>query len=273
MLRAGQVLVSKYEVVEFLGKGGMGEVYRARDLAHNRQLVAVKKIRGEILSDVESRERFRREIESTFSIRHQNIVEGIEYIHEPDLEAYVMEYVDGGDLAALIKARPARRVAVSVLRDILSGLSMIHDAGMVHRDLKPENILLTKQLSAKISDFGAARFLGSSTLTREGLWIGTPLYIAPEYVETGESDQRGDIFSWGVLAYQLLSGQSPYHSNTKAGIIAERFNAPQDIRDLNRKLPSKLCDVVRKAMCVRLSERYQDARDILADLDAFGDEK
>ena len=267
-LSNGRVLAGRYEILNLIGAGGMGEVYLAKDTSSVKRIVAVKNLRSEHQGDLERR-RFRREIENSFKLKHPNIVEGLDYIEEDDVHAYVMEYVEGGDLTSLLRAHAPWRRLLPILRGILSGLEAIHDAGIVHRDLKPGNILLTKELTPKISDFGAARIAGSSTITTEGLWIGTPLYIAPEYVETGESDHRGDIFAWGVLAYQLLSGRAPYLSKTKPELIAERFKTPQDIETLNKSLPDQLTLIVRKAMNVRLCERYQTAREAMADLDAI----
>jgi len=269
-LRVGQIIKGHYEILRLIGRGGMGEVYKARDKALSGQIVAIKNINTELLKQGDLKKRFQREIISAFSLHHPNIVRGIEYIDEEGLDAFAMEYVNGGDLLSFMKGRPDHRRAMPVLVGILLGLAAIHDAGMVHRDLKPENILLTTELLPKISDFGAARFLGSQSITQEGVWLGTPMYIAPEYIETGEMDERGDIFAWGVIAYELIAGRSPYQAKTKTDLITARFSKAPTVIEVNGKIPLALSLIIEKAMEVRILERYQSVRELLKDLEGLG---
>ena len=137
-----------------------------------------------------------------------------------------MEFVDGSDLSEMMRRnRVDWRRAVEILLQIASGLDAIHKAGIVHRDLKPENMLIATDGTVKISDFGVARLKGSITLTQAGAMVGTPKYVSPEYIETGECDHRGDIYALGVIGFELLAGRSPFRSTTRVSMMMERFKS------------------------------------------------
>ncbi|MBX7143564.1 MAG: serine/threonine protein kinase [Oligoflexia bacterium] len=268
-LEPGSLFGGRYEVIRHLGAGGMGSVYLACDPRHRDFLVALKVLYPGVIKSEETRVRFRNEIIASYRINHRNIVRAYEYFDESEYQAYAMEYVDGGDLHdRMQKGAMSPALVIDILRQIAGGLEAVHSEGIVHRDLKPENILLTKRGIVKITDFGVARLRGSQTLTQDGAMVGTPKYVAPEYIETGESDQRGDIFAVGVIGYEMLAGQSPYRADSRMSLLAERFKA--EVPDLQKICPScplGLVRVIEKAMQVRLSERYQTAEELRRDLE------
>lgn len=266
----GSTFGGRFEILKSLGAGGMGAVYLCCDLKHREFLVALKIIYPGIIRTQAARERFRNEIVASYRLNHRNIVRAYEFFDEDDFQAYAMEYVDGGDLASLMKkGRIAPLKVIDIVKQIASGLEAIHQNGIVHRDLKPENILITKAGVVKISDFGVARLRGSSTLTQAGAIVGTPKYVSPEYIEMGECDHRGDIYAVGVMAYEMLAGASPFKSNTKTSMMLERFSfRPEEMTAaLGPSCPQALAKAVQKAIAVNLAVRYQSAAELRQDLE------
>ncbi|MCB0339876.1 MAG: serine/threonine protein kinase, partial [Bdellovibrionales bacterium] len=229
-LDPGHLVGGRYEVIRCVGAGGMGAVYLACDPNYREFLVALKILYPGIIKSPETRERFRNEIVASYRVNHKNVVRAYEYFDEGDIQAYAMEYIDGGDLSEWIldedgnlHALPLEDV-VRILHQIACGIEAIHAAGIVHRDLKPENILLTKDGVAKISDFGVARLSGGISLTAVGAMVGTPKYVSPEYVELGECDHRGDLFAVGIMGFELLTGRTPFHAESRVSVMMERFH-------------------------------------------------
>jgi serine/threonine protein kinase len=186
-----------------------------------------------------------------------------------------MEYVSGGDLLSLIKREPLTpEKSARFLNQIASALEAIHAAGIVHRDLKPENILITTDEQVKLADFGVARLRGSQTLTQAGAMVGTPKYIPPEYLETGESDHRGDIFALGVLGYEMLSGVSPFPDDSRELLATRRHTLkPPPLVKVAPHCPPELALIIERAMSPNLAQRYQSATDLRRDIERFlGDE-
>jgi serine/threonine-protein kinase len=248
----------------------MGEVYLALDRADGGRPVAIKLIKNHRAIDPVVLDRFRNEMSLGKLVSHPSVVQGLETIERESLIAFVMEYVEGGTLAAEIEDfRPGIRRCLQILCELAAGLSAIHAAGVVHRDLKLENVLMTSDGAAKISDFGVATFAGGSDLAREGMLLGTPKYVAPEYIESGDFDHRSDIYALGVIAYELICGQSPFRSNSREEIILERFQCRTgDIYALNPACPAPLVRIIEKAMAVSAADRYQSADAMLSDLNS-----
>lgn len=268
-LETGFVFGGRYKILKPIGAGGMGAVYLACDARYEDFMVALKVLYPGIIKTPEARERFRNEIVASYRVNHPNIVRAFEYFDEDELQAFAMEYVDGGDLLERIKTGG---ISISeglvIMRQVASGLVAIHKEGIVHRDLKPENIMLTKKGVAKITDFGVARLRGAVTLTKAGAMVGTPKYLSPEYVETGECDARGDLYAWGVIAYEMIAGSSPFTSHTNISLMVERLKqkaAP--LAEVAPHCPPSLAKVVEKAMSISVSKRYQTAQELVADLD------
>jgi serine/threonine protein kinase len=269
----GALFEGRYEIVKHLGAGGMGAVYLACDPRHRDFLVALKVLYPGVIKSEEARLRFRNEIVASYRVNHRNIVRAYEYFDEPEFQAYAMEYVDGGDLLDRIsQGSISIPEVIEILRQATSGLEAVHAEGICHRDLKPENILLTKKGVVKITDFGVARLKGGQGLTQVGAMVGTPKYLAPEYVETGESDHRGDLYALGVIAYEMLTGVSPFRAESKTALMIERFqNEFAPILSLRPDCPVALAKIIEKAMSVKLSERYQSAEEMRLDLELLAE--
>lgn len=249
----------------------MGEVYLAQDVANPDFYVALKVIPPGVIDAPAARERFRNEIVAAYRISHPNIIKAYEYFDGEGLQAYAMEYVTGGDLLNRIKREPIRaEEATRYLRQIASALETIHAAGIVHRDLKPENILIAADGDIKLADFGVARLRGSHTLTQAGAMVGTPKYIPPEYLETGESDHRGDIYALGVLGYEMLSGVSPFPADSRELLTVRRgaVKVPP-LTKVAPHCPPGLALIVERAMSPNLAQRYQSALELRRDLERF----
>jgi len=249
----------------------MGEVYLARDVTNPDFFVALKVIPPGIIDVPSARERFRNEIVAAYKISHPNIIKAYEYFDGEEIQAYAMEYVSGGDLLNRIKREPIRYAdAARYLRQIASALETIHGAGIVHRDLKPENILITGDDQVKLADFGVARLRGSQTLTQAGAMVGTPKYIPPEYLETGESDHRGDIYALGVLGYEMLSGVSPFPADSRELLTSRRGSVKiPPLTAVAPHCPPALALIVERAMTPNLAQRYQSALELRRDIERF----
>lgn len=269
-LSPGTLFAGRYEIVRLLGEGGMGVVYLAVDPKDRDFQVALKVLFPGVVNE-ESRQRFSSEMKMSQQVNHPNVVRSYEHFDHQHYQAYAMEYVDGGDLATKMRrGRLSVPETLDYMKQIAAGLRAIHSAGIVHRDLKPENILLTKDLHAKISDLGLARSNSSGTLTNAGMMVGTPQYLSPEYIELGEVDFRADIFALGVMAYEMISGVSPWGPGSGLALLASRVTRRvPHVSDLVKECPSSLSAIIARAMAVNLNVRYQSAEDLLNDLSAL----
>lgn len=270
-VQEGTLVGGKYQIDRCLGAGGMGAVYLARDVRNPDFQVALKVLYPGIIRSQEAKERFRYEINAAYRVSHENVVKAYEFFEENDLFAFAMEYVPGGDLLAQLQtgALPIEDAA-RVLRQVAFGLEAIHNEGIIHRDLKPENILLGENGVIKISDFGVARLTGGQNLTQDGAMVGTPKYVAPEYVETGNCDHRGDIYALGVIGYECVTGMSPFRSESKRDLIMERFTYRNgQLMQVAEHCPKAFARIIEKAMSISVSNRYQSAHDMGKDIDRF----
>lgn len=270
-LQPGTIIAGRYEVVKCLGAGSMGLVYACRHRELTGHMVAVKVLFPEVAQDKIAAARFRNEIFASYGVSHPNVVRAYEYIRDGDLVAYTMEYVAGGDLADLLgdpdQLLPLAEV-VAILIQMCSGVQAIHDAGIVHRDLKPENILLTKDRLVKIADFGIARLRHGPRLTEHGGVVGTIDYVSPEYILNSQVDWRSDIYAMGILAFEMLTGQSPYPSDESvyATMTLRLKSDPAPPSSLRRDCSKELDQIVLKAMARNPEERYQSAAEMYYDL-------
>src|ERR1700692_4482396 len=254
--------LGKYEIRRQLGRGAMGTVYEGFDPVIER-IVAIKTVRLPEVADDETAEeiaRFRREAQAAGRLTHPNIVGVFDYGETADLAYIVMEYVDGPPLKNLLDKNerfPLPRI-LRIMEDLLAGLQFSHERGVVHRDIKPANLMLTKSGQGKIADFGIAR-IESSSMTQAGTGLGTPAYMSPEQFMGQVVDARSDIYSSGVLLYQLLTGERPFEGSMSA-IMHKALNVePPRPSDLSVTAPRALDAVVAKAMGKRPEQRFSSA--------------
>lgn len=260
----GSHFAQRYEIIAPLAQGGMGTVYLACAIDRRDFLVALKVLDPSLLSSPEALSRFRSEIVASYKVEHPNVVRSYEYFDEPNLQAYAMEYVEGSSLRSMLRSGPLDvQFAVAILLQIAAGLEAVHAEGVVHRDLKPENILVSKKGEVKIGDFGVARLSNAQSVTHVNALVGTADYVAPEYIETGECDARGDIYAVGVIGYEMLAGHSPFPAVQTAAALAERFAAkPQPLLTAAPRCPRPVAVVIERAMEHRLGSRFQSAAEL-----------
>ena len=267
-LSTGSIFGGRYQIVEELGKGGMGRVYRAIDRTLNEE-VALKLIKPEIAADKKTLERFHNELKLARKISHRNIGRMYELIEERGAHFITMEYVSGQDLRGLIRQTGQLTVgkAVSIARQICEGLAEAHRLGVVHRDLKPSNIIIDKEGNARIMDFGIARSLKAKGITGDGVMIGTPEYMAPEQVEGKEADLRSDIYSLGIILYEMLTGAVPFEGDTPLSIaVKKKTERAPDPKNLNPQISEDLSRLVLRCLEKDREKRYQDVSGVIIDL-------
>lgn len=268
-LTRGTIFADRYEIIEELGKGGMGKVYKVLDKEVNAK-IALKFIKPEIAADKKTIERFRNELKTARDISHKNICRMYDLNKEEGSYYITMEYVEGQDLKSLIRqtGQLAVPTTLSIAKQVCEGLSEAHKMGTVHRDLKPSNIMIDREGNVRIMDFGIARSLKGKGLTGEGMMIGTPEYMSPEQVEGKEVDQRSDIYSLGVILYEMVTGRVPFEGETPLGIaMKHKSEIPKNPGEINAQIPEDLSRMILKCMEKDKGNRYQSAGDVLTELE------
>jgi serine/threonine protein kinase len=267
-LTRGTVFAGRYEILEELGGGGMGKVYRVYDRKLEEE-VALKLIRPEIAAGRKAIERFRNEIKISRKITHKNVCRMHDLGEAEGTSFITMEYVRGGDLKSLLHRTKTLPVgtALSIARQMAEGLAEAHGLGVVHRDLKPGNIMIDKEGNAKIMDFGIARSLLGKGLTGEGAIIGTPEYMSPEQVEGKEADQRADIYSLGIILFEMVTGTVPFEGDTAFAVaLKHKDEQPESPKKLNPQIPDDLSHLILKCLEKNRDGRYQGAGEMLSEL-------
>jgi len=266
--------LGRYQVKEVLGKGAMGTVFKGVDPAINR-LVALKTIRLDFVSEqnemVELRDRLFREAQAAGKLSHPNIVTIYDVGSEGDLQYIAMEYLEGQTLEQMIKKQVqfSYKIVATIMSQICQALEYAHEQGIVHRDIKPANIMVLPDYTAKVMDFGIAR-VDSSSMTKTGIAMGTPNYIAPELLQGKDVDRRCDIFSIGVVLYEMLTGRRPFRGESLTALIYSIINDnPPVPSSFNDNMPLLFDHIVDKALKKNPSDRFQKASDMRAALDDF----
>ena len=267
----GKVLDGRYEILEEVGNGGMAVVYKAKDF-DTGSIVAVKILREEYLDNDEFCRRFRNESRAIALLNHPNIVKIFDVCNSPSLQYIVMEYIDGISLKDYIEQQRVVKVkeAVHFTTQILRALMHAHSRGIVHRDIKPQNIMLLQNGRIKVTDFGIARLANSQTSTITDKAIGSVHYIAPEQARGSATDARADLYSVGVMLYEMLTGKLPFDASSAVSVAVMQLQAdPKMPRQINPNIPVGLEEITIQAMQKDPNARYQSAAEMLQDIETF----
>lgn len=271
ILHPGEILAGRFEIQEMLGIGGMGAVYKAYDHDIERA-IALKCIRPELVNNSEVVQRFTQELLLARKISHKNVVRIFDVRDSGGLKFITMEYLHGRDLGSLMEERgklPAAE-AVKIMRQVCAGLAAAHDEGVVHRDLKPSNIMVEANGRAVVMDFGLARAQDQDLLTRTGAIMGTFQYMSPEQAKGQKADARSDVFTVGIILYELLTGKTPYECDSSVASLLKRTQeAALPPSTIDSTLPRALNTIVCKCLERDVAQRYQSIEELLADLEGF----
>ena len=269
-LQPGDVIGGRYEILDLLGEGGMGAVYKASDRELNR-FVALKLIRSDLASNPAILARFKQELLTAHKVTHKNVIRIYDLAEADDVRFITMEYVEGCDLRRLLldqgKLPPER--AVEIIRQVCFALDAAHSVGVIHRDLKPQNIMCDQAGRILVMDFGLARSIETKGMTQTGALLGTVEYMSPEQSKGQQLDQRSDLFAIGLIFYELLTNETPYKAESAMGsLLLRNQKRAIPVTELDASVPKGLSDIVAKCLERDLTLRYQSAQEILADLDA-----
>jgi len=265
----GKMLGNRYEIIEKIGTGGMATVYRAKCHVLKRD-VAVKILRDEFTTDNEFIKRFNAEAESAASLTHPNIVSVYDVGHESNLYYIVMELVKGKTLKEIIveDGKLSWKWGIDLAIQIARGLERAHRNNIIHRDIKPHNIIITEDGTAKVTDFGIAKAVSNSTITAFGATTGSVHYFSPEHAKGGHTDQKSDLYSLGIVMYEMVTGRVPFDADTPVSVALKHMQEePVEPRVLNSSIPMSLNKIILKAMQKEPSMRYGSATEMIADLE------
>jgi len=266
----GYLLGERYRIIDTLGEGGMANVYLAEDIILQRK-VAVKILRLDLQNESQTQARFQREALATSELSHPNIVSVLDVGTDHGLPYMVMEYVDGPDLKDYIRENSPLdlREVIQIMDQILSAVALAHKHNVIHRDLKPQNILMDKRGNIKIADFGIAVALNQSSITQTNSVMGSVHYMSPEQTRGGLVTRQSDIYSLGIILYELITGTVPFNGDTPVSIALKHAQEPiPSIRKKDRSVPQALENVVLKATAKDPRDRYPSAQAMKADLDS-----
>jgi tetratricopeptide (TPR) repeat protein/predicted Ser/Thr protein kinase len=272
VLTAGHLLAHRYEVLSLLGEGGMGAVYKARDVELGR-IVALKVIRPDLARNRAVLDRFKQELILATQVTHRNVVRIYDLGEAEGIKFITMEHVEGKNLAAIIHERTklTPREAVAVIEQVCRALEAAHSVGVIHRDLKPQNIMWeTGTGRILVMDFGLAKTLEGDRMTQTGAMVGTMEYMSPEQALAGNLDQRSDIFSLGLIFYELLTGQTPFRADSAlASLIKRTQERVVPVSELDKGVPPELSQIVSRSLERDVALRYQSASELLTDLELW----
>jgi len=267
-LTTGSTFAGRYQIIEELGKGGMGRVYKALDKEVNAK-IALKLIKPEIAAEDKTIERFRNELKTARDIAHKNVCRMYDLNREEGSYYITMEYVTGEDLKSFIRRSKQLAIgtAISIAKQVCEGLVEAHKSGVVHRDLKPSNIMIDSDGNARIMDFGIARSIKGKGITGAGVMVGTPEYMSPEQVEGKDVDQRSDIYSLGVILYEMVTGRVPFEGDTGLSVaVKHKTESPKNPQEFNTQISDDLSRLILKCLEKDKSRRYQSAGEVRSEL-------
>ena len=271
LLQNGEVLAGRYEILQLLGEGGMGAVYKARDRELDR-FVALKLIRRELSSNPAIVARFKQELLLSRQVTHKNVIRIYDLGDSDGIKFITMEFVEGEDLRALIieNKKFSPKEAVEIIQQVCHALEAAHSTGIIHRDLKPQNIMRDKGGRILVMDFGMARTVEGDGMTQTGALVGTMEYMSPEQALAKDLDQRSDLFAVGLIFYELLSGKMPYKAESAlASLIKRNQERAIPVSDHDQTIPGPLSNIVSKCLERDPALRYQTVSELLQDLDAW----
>ena len=275
VLQIGDLLGERYEILQLLGEGGMGAVYKATDRTLNRS-VALKVIRPELASNPAILARFKQELLLAHQVTHRNVIRIYDLGEAEGVMFITMEFIEGKDLRSLIreKTKFAPEEAVEVIQQVCQALDAAHNVGVIHRDLKPQNIMQDPTGRILVMDFGLARTVEGDGMTQTGAIVGTMEYMSPEQALGKNLDQRSDIFALGLILYEMLTGKTPFHAESAlAGLIKRTQERATPVSDIDAQIPGALSGIVSKCLERDLDQRYQNVTAILADLNSWKDKR
>ncbi len=267
-LAIGSIFAERYQILEELGKGGMGEVYKVRDKTLDEEM-ALKILKPEIAANKDIIERFKNELKFARKIAHRHVCKMYDLNEEEETPYITLEYVKGEDLKSFIrkKEKLKEKEVIAIAKQVCEGLAEAHELEVVHRDLKPQNIMIDDRGRAKVMDFGIARSVEAPGATQSGVMIGTPDYMSPEQAEGEEADQRSDIYAMGIILYEMITGSVPFKGETAFSVaLKHKSKLPSDPRKLNPDISENLSRLILICMEKERERRYQTAEALLADL-------
>ena len=265
LLQSGTVLANRYEVLKMLGEGGMGAVYKARDIELDRT-IALKVIRPELASKPDILQRFKQELILARQVTDRNVIRIFDMGESNGIKFITMEYVEGESLYEILsrQGKLPLKEALEIMRQMLRGLQAAHREGVVHRDLKPGNIMRDGQGRVVVMDFGLARDLSGDGMTRTGAMLGTMEYMSPEQAQAKEVDARSDLFTVGLISYELLTGKMPYHADSAVASLLKRMQERAvPISDFDDSVPKEVSELISGCLERDPAQRWQSAQDIL----------
>ncbi|OGC77711.1 MAG: hypothetical protein A2145_00120 [candidate division Zixibacteria bacterium RBG_16_40_9] len=260
---------SNFKIIDLIGTGGMANIYKARQISLDRT-VAIKKLHPHLTQNLNFIARFETEAKAAASLKHENIVSIIEYGRDSEDYFIAMEYVDGKNLKDILEEhkKVPPEVALVIAREIASGLRYAHEMGLVHRDVKPANIMLAFEGSVKITDFGIVKASKDISLTTTGSTLGSPAYMSPEHLRGTDLDKRSDLFSLGIILFEMLTGQKPFFGENYQEVITRILteNPPKPSK-INPEIDPRLEFILKKVLEKDKERRFQDAEELIEELD------
>jgi eukaryotic-like serine/threonine-protein kinase len=275
VFQIGELVGGRYEILQLLGEGGMGAVYKAADRTLDR-FVALKVIRPELASNSAILARFKQELLLAHQVTHRNVIRIYDLGEADGVMFITMEFIEGKDLRSLVheKQKFSPEEAVEVIQQVCQALDAAHSVGVIHRDLKPQNIMQDPTGRILVMDFGLARTVGGDGMTQTGAIVGTMEYMSPEQALGKDLDQRSDIFALGLILFELLTGKTPFQAESAlASLIKRTQERAVSVSDIDARIPGALTGIVSKCLERDLNERYQTVAAILADLDTWKDKR